>query len=224
MPETVNTELSNSYSGIFGWLRRLRDWVELLAAKPYAVPALFVLAVSESIFFPIPVDVLLIALCVSLPRRSLYFATIATIGSVLGGIIGYALGYWLWYRSGAGGAVEYSAVANLFFERVPGFSHEVFDRVQALYEDHGFVAVFLAGFTPLPYKVVTISAGVFKINFGVFIVASIASRALRFFLVATLFFYFGRPIKDFVDKYLEILSVLFVILLIGGFVVIKYII
>lgn len=212
------------YSGLFGWVRRINDWVEALAEKPYAIPALVTLAVCESIFFPIPVDVLLIAMCVGAYRRSLRFAMLTTVGSVAGGLVGYALGYWAWYTPVAGGLTVYSGLAQFFFDVVPGFTVDAFERVQVLYDQYNFIAVFIAGFTPLPYKVVTISAGVFEINLATFFVASLFSRAARFFLVAGLFFFFGAPIKAFIDKYLEWLSVAFVILLIGGFVVIKYVV
>lgn len=206
--------------GIFGLMRRLQAWVEGLAGKPYAVPALFALAAAESIFFPIPVDVLLIAICVSRPASSLRYATICTIGSVLGGIVGFGIGWWLWYESGGPG---FSGLAHFFFDTVPGFTVESFGKVQQLYQDYDFLAIFAAGFTPLPYKVFTITAGVFKLSFPVFLLASVLSRGARFFLVAALFYFFGEPIKRFIDKYLEILSVAFLVLLIGGFVVLKYV-
>ncbi len=219
--ETITSQNVPSYTGLFGWIRRLKDWVEGIADKPYAIPALLVLALAESIFFPIPVDVLLIALCVGRPRKSFWFATLCTLGSVVGGALGYVIGYYLWYNTGGDG-VTFSALAQFFFDKIPGFTPETFARVQEAYEAYGFWTVLVAGFTPLPYKVVTITAGVFNINFVVFLVASIAGRAARFFLVAALFFFFGAPIKKFIDKNLEVLSVVFVVLLIGGFLALKY--
>jgi membrane protein YqaA with SNARE-associated domain len=201
-------------------MRKLQDWVEHLADRPYAVPALFGLAVAESIFFPIPVDILLIAICVSRPKSSFKFATICTVGSVLGGVVGYGIGSVLWYEVGT---TTFSGLANFFFDTVPGFSEETFVRVQDLYREYDFLAIFAAGFTPLPYKVFTITAGVFKISVPVFVLASILSRAGRFFLVGGLFFLFGEPIKRFIDKYLELLSIAFLVLLVGGFVLLKYI-
>ena len=212
----------SSYSGFFGWIRRLKDWVEGLAEKPYAIPALIILAIAESIFFPIPVDALLIALCVGRPKRSFWFATLCTIGSVVGGALGYAIGHFLWYTTGPDGAVAFSNMAQFFFDSVPGFSEASFNNVQDAYNAYGFWTVLIAGFTPLPYKVVTITAGVFNIQFFVFLIASIAGRAARFFLVAALFYFFGAPIKKFIDKHLEVLSVVFVVLLVGGFVVLKF--
>jgi membrane protein YqaA with SNARE-associated domain len=201
-------------------MRRLQSWVEHLADQPYAVPALFGLAVAESIFFPIPVDVLLIAICVSRPKSSFFYSMICTVGSVLGGVGGYAVGMWLWYEAGT---TSFSGLATFFFENVPGFTEAAFGRVQDLYRDYDFIAIFAAGFTPLPYKVFTITAGVFQISFPVFVLASVLSRAGRFFLVGGLFFFFGEPIKRFIDKYLEVLSIAFLVLLIAGFVVLKYV-
>lgn len=201
-------------------MRGLQRWVENLADKPYAVPALFAVAAAESIFFPVPVDVLLIAICVSRPMSSFRYATVCTIGSVLGGIVGFAIGFWLWYDLATG---SFSGLARFFFDSVPGFSEEVFRRVQELYREYDFWAIFAAGFTPLPYKVFTITAGVFKLSLPVFVLASVLSRGARFFLVAGLFYLFGEPIKRFIDKYLEVLSIAFLVLLIGGFVLLKYV-
>ena len=213
-------KVAGSKTGLLsGFMRKLQGWVEHLAEKPYAVPALFGLAVAESIFFPIPVDVLLIAICVSRPKASFRYATICSVGSVLGGMVGFGIGSWLWYETGT---ESFGAMARFFFETVPGFSEEAFVKVQQLYRDYDFVAIFAAGFTPLPYKVFTITAGVFKISFPVFVLASVLSRSARFFLVGGLFFFFGEPIKRFVDKYLEALSIGFLVLLVGGFVVLKY--
>ena len=119
-------------------MRATQAWVEGLADKSYAVPALFILAAAESIFFPIPADVLLIALCVSKPKTSLRFAAVCTIGSVLGGAVGYSIGYWLWYDIGAGADV-FSATARFFFDHVPGFNLDVFRSVQGMYQEYDFV-------------------------------------------------------------------------------------
>lgn len=215
----MTSEKPASYTGLFGWVRRLKDWVEGLAEKPYALPALFILAFTESIFFPIPADVLLMALCVSLPRQSFRFALVCTAGSVLGAMGGYGIGYGLWYTA----AGEFSSLAQFFFDTIPAFNPENFETVGEAYQTYDAWTVFIAGFTPLPYKVVTITAGIFKIDVLVFLGMSLLSRGLRFGLVGALFFFFGKPIKTFIDKYLEILSILFVILLIGGFLALKYV-
>jgi len=173
--------------------------------------ALFLLAFAESSFFPIPPDVLLLALCISVPARSFRFAMIASIGSVLGGIAGYGIGIGLW-----------QAVDDFFFRYVPGFTEQVFERVQQLFITYDFWTVFTAGFTPIPYKVITIGAGVFKINFAVFLLASAVSRSLRFFLVAGIIHRCGPAMRVFIEKYFNILTFGFMALLIGGFIVVKY--
>jgi len=191
--------------------RRLYDWVLHWAETPYGALALFLLAVAESSVFPVPPDVLLIALSISLPHRAWYYATICSLGSVIGGVIGYLLGWGFW-----------SLLADFFFTYVPGFTPQLFARVQALYAEHDFWVVFAAGFTPIPYKVITIAAGVFLINFPVFVLASVIGRSARFFLVAGLIRRYGPGIRSFVDRYFNLLSLLFLLLLIGGFLVLKY--
>jgi membrane protein YqaA with SNARE-associated domain len=180
------------------------------ADTPYGTPALFGLSVAESSFFPLPPDPLLLALCLGAPKRALRFATVATVGSVIGGIIGYGIG--------AGG---WSLVQDWFFNYVPGVTPEAFDGVRAFYDRYGFAAVFLAGLTPMPYKVFTLASGVFGINFGLFVLASILSRGLRFFLIAVLIYYFGVPVERFIDRYFNNLVIGFAVLFVGGFVVLR---
>jgi membrane protein YqaA with SNARE-associated domain len=182
------------------------------AQTPYGAPALFLLAVAESSVFPVPPDVLLIALSISLPHRSWYYATLCSVGSVLGGMLGYLLGWGFW-----------ALVDDFFFTCVPGFTPELFSRVQALYAEHDFWVVFAAGFTPIPYKVITIAAGVFLINFPIFVIASVIGRSARFFLVAALIRRYGPEIRSFIDRYFNLLSLLFLLLLVGGFLVFKYV-
>jgi membrane protein YqaA with SNARE-associated domain len=189
-------------------VKRLYDWVLGWAHKPHGAIALFILAFAESSFFPIPPDVLLIALALSIPARSLYFAAIASVGSVLGGILGYGIGLYFMHFIGA-------HIISLY-----GLSDK-FDYIQGLYRHYDAWAVAIAGFTPIPYKVFTITAGAFKINFPVFVAASFVSRSARFFIIALLIKKFGEPIKAFIEKYFNILTLIFVVLLIGGFVLIK---
>ena len=193
-------------------VRRLYDWVLHWAHTPYGPTALFVLALSESFFFPIPPDPLLIALCLGAAGMSLRFAAVATLASVVGGIIGYALGAGLWH-----------VAEGWFYAYVPGVSPEAFLRVQSLYDQYDFWAVFLAGLTPIPYKVFTLSAGVFSVNFFVFVLASVLSRGLRFFALAALIYYFGPPIARFIDRYFNLLAWAFGILIVVGFVVIEFV-
>ena len=198
-------------------IRKLYDWILHWSETPYGPAALFILAFAESSFFPIPPDALLIALALGAKTKSFRFALICTIGSVLGALLGYAIGHFVWWNGN-----EFSQLANFFFERIPGFSHEIFYNVKELYDEWNFWIVFTAGFTPIPYKVFTITGGVLNVNIFLFLIASIISRAGRFFLVAFLIWKFGPQIKGFIDKYFNWLAIAFTVLLIGGFVGIKY--
>lgn len=192
-------------------IRRLYDWVLHWAETPYGVPALFGLSLAESSFFPLPPDPLLLALCLGASKRSFKFAAVATVGSVVGGVIGYAIGAGAW-----------TIAQDWFFTYIPGVTPEAFESVRDFYDRHGFAAVFLAGLTPIPYKVFTLASGVFGINFGVFVLASILSRGLRFFIVAGLVYRFGPPIARFIDQHFDRLVVVFSVLLVGGFVAIEF--
>jgi len=188
------------------------------AETPYGPIALFVLAFAESSFFPIPPDALLIALALGARTKSFKFAAICTLASVLGALLGYSIGHFVWWNNPG----EFSQLANFFFDNIPGFTHELFAKVKGLYDEWNFWIVFTAGFTPIPYKIFTISGGAFSINLPLFIIASIVSRAGRFFLVAFLIWKYGEQIKGFIDKYFNWLAIGFTVLLIGGFVGIKY--
>ena len=190
-------------------VRRLYNWVLHWAETPYGAWALFLLAFAESSFFPIPPDVLLIALALSIPTRSFRYAAICTGGSVVGGLTGYAIGAGLW-----------ALVQGMFIPYL--FSQETFNHAVSLYEQYDFWVVFIAAFTPIPYKVITISAGVCRINLPMFILASSVGRAARFFLVAGVIRIFGRPIRNFVEKYFDLATIAFTVLLIAGFVGIRY--
>jgi membrane protein YqaA with SNARE-associated domain len=200
------------------FMRKLYDWVLHWAETPYGPLALFILAFAESSFFPIPPDALLIALALGVKEKSFKFAAICTIASVLGALAGYGIGHFVWWD----GINEFSVVANFFFDKIPGFTHELFYKVKSLYDKWNFWIVFTAGFTPIPYKVFTVTGGAFNINLFLFVIASIISRAGRFFLVAFLIWKFGPQIKSFIDKYFNWLAIAFTVLLIGGFVGIKY--
>ena len=193
-------------------VRKLYDWVLHWAETPYGGPALFLLAFVESSIFPVPPDVLLITLCIALPSRAWRFALLASTGSVLGGLLGYGIGWGAW-----------PLVNTFFFDYIPGFTPAVFERVQDLFAEYDFWVVFTAGFTPIPYKVITIGSGVFNINLLVFFVASLVSRSLRFFLVAWLLHRYGSGMREFIDRYFNLLSIIFVLLLIGGFLLLKYV-
>lgn len=192
-----------------GIVRWLYDWVLHWAETPYAVPALVVLAFAESSFFPVPPDVLLIALCLGAPRRGLHFAFVCSLASVLGGVGGYLIGWLIW-----------TEVSGFFFAYI--FRQELFYKVARLYNDNAFWAVLTAALTPIPYKVFTIAAGVFRIDFGEFLIASAVGRAGRFFAVAGLIRIFGPPVRVFIDKYFNLLTIVFLVLLLGGFMVVRW--
>lgn len=201
-------------------IRRMYDWVLRWADSKHSSIALFILAFAEASFFPIPPDVLLIALCLGAALRSFRYAIIATMGSVFGAVAGYAIGHYAWI----GSAGEFTTFAQFFFDNIPGFTTNTYEQISQWYSQYDFWVVFTAGFTPIPFKVITITAGVFDVNFLVFIVASIISRGARFFLIAWLIWRFGPSIKTFIDRYFNVLALGFTILLIGGFVLIKYIV
>ncbi|MBQ8652679.1 MAG: DedA family protein [Alistipes sp.] len=198
-------------------VKRLYDWMLSWGESRWGAVSLFLFAFAESSFFPIPPDVLLIALCLGAVARSFRFAAICTAGSILGAMLGYAIGFFAWQTT----AGEYTALAHFFFNHV--FSVEAFEKVGALYDQYNFWIVFTAGFTPLPYKIFTITGGLFHINFVMFIIASIISRGLRFFLIAGLIWKFGAPIKGFIDKYFNLLAIAFTVLLVGSFFLLGYV-
>jgi membrane protein YqaA with SNARE-associated domain len=202
------------------FVRNIYDWVLAWAESKYGPLALFILAFAESSFFPIPPDVLLIALAIGATQKSFRFALNCTIASVLGALAGYSIGNFAWIGSNG----EFTSFANFFFTHIPGFTHEIYEKIQLMYQEWDFWVIFTAGFTPIPYKVFTITSGVFDINLLMFILASIISRGARFFLIAFLIWKYGASIKAFIDKYFNILAVGFTVLLIGGFVLIKYLV
>jgi len=200
------------------YIRKLYDWVLHFANTPHGAIALFLLAFAESSFFPIPPDTLLIALVLGAQKKAFRFAAICTTGSILGAVFGYAIGHFLWWTS----SNEFTGIANFFFNNIPSFTHQTFYSIKEMYDQYDFWIIFTAGFTPIPYKIITISSGAFNINVIMFIIASIISRGARFFLVAFLIWKFGPQIKGFIDKYFNWLAIAFTVLLIGGFVAIKY--
>lgn len=192
-------------------LKRLYNWVLHWADTPHGLAALVVIAFVESSFFPIPPDVLLLALCMGAPRKSFKFALWCGVGSVAGGAFGYCIGYaaeplgrWIIFD-----LLKYGAA---------------WDKVAQLYGDNAFLAILTAAFTPIPYKVFTIAAGVFheQVSIWTLLGASVIGRTGRFLLVGGAIYCFGPPIKRLLDKYLELFTVLFMVLLIGGFVLVKY--
>lgn len=192
-------------------LKKLYNWVLHWADTKYAVPALSLVSFLEASVFPIPPDPLLMALCLGKPKRSFWYAAICSIVSVLGAIFGYMIGWGLW-----------ELVDNFFFTYV--FSHNAFLYVSGRYEENAFIAILGAAVTPIPFKVFTITAGVFKIDLTILIFASVIGRSGRFFLEGALIYFYGEQIRTFIDRYFNILVTLFFILLLVGFVIIKYLI
>lgn len=197
-------------------IKRLYDWVLSWSDSRWGWVALLFIALFEASWFPLPPDILLIALCLGAVKKSFRFASICLAGSIIGAMIGYGIGHFLWTTP----AGEPTAIATFFFNHI--FSVEGFNNVAALFDKYNFWIVFTAGFTPLPYKLFTIAGGLFDINFVMFIIASIVSRGLRFFLIAWLIWRFGTPIKAFIDKYFNLLATLFTVLLIGCFALVAW--
>lgn len=190
-------------------IKRLYNWVLSWSESRWGWVALLFIALFEASWFPLPPDILLIALCLGATAKSFRFATICLIGSVVGAALGYGIGHFLWITPDG----DPTALASLFYEYV--FSIEKFQNVGSLYDRFNFWIIFTAGFTPLPFKLFTIAGGMFDINFVMFIIASIIARGMRFFLIAGLIWKFGAPIKVFIDKYFNLLASLFAVLLIG---------
>ncbi len=206
----MNNELTATGRGNNGGpLHRLYEWIQEWLQTPYGVWVLFLVAVAESSFFPIPPDVFLMALCIGSPKKSFRYAGICAVGSVLGGMFGYGLGFWFMDIAG-------SRIIELY-----GLADK-YELVQELYQKYDAWAVGVAGFTPLPYKVFTITAGAFQINFPTFVAVSLVSRAARFFLVAALIYRFGAPIRTFIERYLNLLTIILLALLVTGFVLVKF--
>jgi membrane protein YqaA with SNARE-associated domain len=193
------------------WLRRLYHWTIHWATTPQAVPALATIAFIESSFFPIPPDVLLLALCFAHPKKWAHFAFWCTVGSVTGGVFGWWIGHAFW-----------GAVAPWFFAHVPGFTEATFLKVEGFYQQNAFLFILTAAFTPIPYKVFTVASGVFAVPISTLVSASILGRAGRFFLVAAVIRLGGGKLKPHIEKYLEVAVTLLFLLGIGGFLAIKW--
>jgi len=191
-------------------VRRLYRWVLHWADTPYGTPALAAISFAESSFFPIPPDVLQIALSVSRPRLSFYYAMVSAVASALGAIAGWYIGHWCW-----------AGMSEFFFNYVPGFTTQTFEKVQLKYEQNAFVAIFGAAFTPIPFKVFTIAAGVFNISLSTLILASLLGRSMRFFIVGTTIYFLGEQAKQLLEKYFEIITFALFLLMAAGFFTIK---
>ncbi len=189
-------------------IRRLYDWTVGWANRPGGTWALFAIAFAESSFFPVPPDVLLIALCVGAPRSSFRFALVCSVGSILGGMVGWAIGAGAWHLA-----------RPIFIPWV--FSQATFDHVQALYRDNAFLAILTAAFTPIPYKVFTVAAGVFDVSILTLVAASMIGRSARFFGVATVLYLFGTQVRTLIERYFDLFTWALLALGIAGFLAIR---
>jgi len=209
-------------------VRRLYDWVLSWAETRYGTSALFTLAFLESSVFPVPPDVLQIALSAGKPKRAFWYATVSLAGSVLGAFLGFLIGYLFW-----------SATQDFFYDHL--FSRETFAVVagdeiagivrenpeeikKGLYHEYGFWAILLTAPTPIPYKIFTIAAGVCQISLLALFIASVLGRGARFYAVAAFMYFFGPSVKNWIDQYFNLLTIVFILLLIAGFAAIKFLV
>ena len=192
-------------------LKRLYEWTLAKAAHPQAERWLAGVSFVESSFFPIPPDVMLAPMCLARPRSALRFAAICTIASVIGALLGYAIGYFLFETVGM-------PILN-FYGQV-----EHFDEFRSAFNEQGWLIVLLAGFTPLPFKVITIAAGATQMPLYILVAASIVARSARFFLVAALLWKFGQPMKDWIDRNFALATTVVGVLFVGGFVALRWVI
>ena len=182
-------------------MRRMYDWMMRMAGHRNAPHALFWVSFVESSVFPIPPDVMLVPMILANRAKAWFYASVCTVGSVIGGIAGYAIGYLLFDYIGEPILAMY------------GYGEKYKDAAK-LFQDWGVWILIAKGWTPFPYKVLTIAAGAFQMSFGPFILASIVARAMRFYLVAVLLFWFGEPIRDFIERRLSLVTTVFLVLLI----------
>jgi membrane protein YqaA with SNARE-associated domain len=190
-------------------IRRLYNWTLSLAHSPYALWALAAVAFIESSVFPIPPDLLMIPMIIAAPRRAFVIAGVATVASVLGGVLGYGIGMF-----------AFDSLGQPILQAL-GKAHSM-EEFSTRFNDMGFWAVLVAGITPFPYKVITIMSGWTAMPLGTFIATSILARALRFFIIAALLWKFGAPIRTFIEKRLGLVFTLCCIVLVGGFVLVRY--
>ena len=193
------------------FIRRLYDWTIAWADTRYGFVALALIAFAESSFFPIPPDVLLIAMAFAAPKKWIRIAFVCTLFSLLGGVFGWFIGHGFW-----------ELTKDFFFDYIPGFTPELFEKVSGFYEDNAFIAILGAALTPIPYKIFTIAAGVCNVSLWTLVVASILGRGGRFFLVGAIIRLLGPKAKAFIEKYFNWMVSIFFILLVAGFIALKF--
>jgi membrane protein YqaA with SNARE-associated domain len=192
-------------------LRSLYDWVIRLAGSPRAIPAMGVVAFAESSFFPIPPDVMLIPMVLANRKKAFTIAAVCTVCSVIGGLLGYTIGYYFFETIGAWVVKTYGLQAGL-------------DRFREGFAQWGTWIILIKGLTPIPYKLVTIASGAAHFDLFTFVWASIVTRGVRFFLVAALLWKYGEPIRAFIEERFTLVSWAFLIALVGGFLVVRYVV
>jgi membrane protein YqaA with SNARE-associated domain len=192
-----------------GLVRRFYNWTMHHALGPYAWLTLSLVSFTESSFFPIPGDIFLIPMALADRKRAFFLAGICTIASVLGGILGYAIGAWL-----------YDSVGHWLIS-IYGYGDKV-EAFRALYAKYGAWIIVIKGLTPIPYKIVTIASGFSGYDFGAFVLLSVVTRGARFYLLATLIYFYGERVREFLEKRLELALALFLIVLVLGFLVVRY--
>lgn len=216
---TVSSEKSRfsvAYCALYPFLatrrfiRFLYDWVLSWAHSKYGTCGLAILSFAESSFFPIPPDVLQIALSIERPKRSFFYASVSAVASVCGAALGWYIGFALW-----------EAVGSVFVPAI--ISEDNMAKVREFFDAWGFGALFAAAFTPIPFKAFTITSGIAGMSLTTMLLASLVGRSARFFLMATLMFVFGASIKTWIDKYFGLLTFAFLLLLVGGFYCVKFI-
>lgn len=190
-------------------LKRLYDWTLSLAQHRHAIWGLAIVAFMESSFFPIPPDLIMIPMIIARPQKAFLIAAVALLASVLGGLLGYAIG-----------ALAYETIGQPILQALGKAA--AMSEFSECFNDMGFWAVLVAGITPFPYKVITIMSGWTAMPLGVFIATSILARGLRFFIVAGLLWRFGEPMRDFIEKRLGLVFTVFVLLLLGGFALVRF--
>jgi membrane protein YqaA with SNARE-associated domain len=191
-------------------MRRLYDWVMRLAQHRYAIPLMGVVAFAESSFFPIPPDVMLVPLVLANRKKAFTIALVCTVCSVIGGLLGYAIGYYFFETIGAWVVKTYGLQAGL-------------ERFREQFAHWGIYVILIKGLTPIPYKLVTIASGAAHFDLFTFVWASIVTRGIRFFLVAALLWKYGEPIRAFIEERFTLVTWAFLIALVGGFLVVRYI-
>lgn len=189
--------------------KKLYDWTLSLSASPRAPQALAVVSFAESSFFPIPPDVMLVPMTMAKPERAWNYALICTIASVLGGIAGYAIG-----------ALLYDTLGGWLI-KLYGYGDKM-DAFRALYQQHGHWIILIKGFTPIPFKLITIASGLAGYDFLMFVLLSAITRAARFFFVAGIMNRFGAPLRRFIEENLTLVGIVSILAIIGGFAAVKF--